>query len=60
MFICGTLEGSPAGGPEAKATETIESKMRFTRSKCNTVRRLGTSMQAQITFSTKIDVLTVS
>ena len=48
------------GGSEAKATASTESKMRFSHSKCNTVRRHRTSMQAQIAFSTKIDVLTVS
>ena len=48
------------GGSEAKATESTESKMRLSHSKCSPVRRHRTPMQAQIAFSSKIAVLTVS
>ena len=48
------------GGSEAKATESTESKMRLGHSKWNPVRRHRTPMQAQLAFSSKIAVLTVS
>ena len=55
LFTGGRLRSSPVGGSEAKATETTESRMRFSHCKRNTVRGNRTSMQAQIIFSTKID-----
>ena len=48
------------GGSEAKAIELTEFKMRLSHSKCNPVRRHRTLMQAQIAFSSRIAVLTVS
>mmetsp|Transcript_96915 Transcript_96915/g.313231 ORF Transcript_96915/g.313231 Transcript_96915/m.313231 type:complete len:222 (-) Transcript_96915:1502-2167(-) len=60
LFTGGRSRSSSVGGSEASATEAAESMMRFNHSKCKTVKGHLMSMTAQITFSVRIEMLTVN